>query len=100
MYVQQQHCLRNQWFKKLSPSDSRATIKQITKMHKLKIRNPGYPDLGVPISYFALLIVSSPFLFVQKRQETKGLDFVSQKLDSFLRRPEHPKIKKLSPSIS
>ena len=67
--VQQQHCLRNHWFKKLSPSDSRSTQKYVHKMRAFKIRNPGYPGLGVPISYFALShFLSSLVLFAQKRK--------------------------------
>ena len=41
-------------------------------MREVKVRNPGYPGFGVPISYFALLILSSLVLFVQKK-ETKKL---------------------------
>ena len=75
--LQQQHCLRNHWFKKLSPSDSRATQKYIHKMSAFKIGNPGYPGLGVPISCFAL----SHFVFAIKgNQETKGVYFVFPKL--------------------
>ena len=68
--LQQQHCLRTHWFKKLSPSDSRATQKYIHKMRAFKTRNPGYlyPGLGVPSSYFALSHLSSLVLFAEKRK--------------------------------
>ena len=78
--LQQQHCLRNHWFKKLSPSDSRATQKYIHKMRAFKTRNPGYPGLGVPISYFALSHFCLRWNSSHKKgnQETKGVDFVFQ----------------------
>ena len=70
--IQQQHCLRNHWFKKLSPSDSRATQIYMHEMRAFKIRNPGYPGLGVPITFFAL----SHFVFagvVRTKKETKNI---------------------------
>ena len=66
--IQQQHCLRNHWFKKLSPSDSRATQIYMHKMRAFKIRNPGYPGLGVPIMFLLFLILSSLVLFAQKKK--------------------------------
>ena len=81
--LQQQHCSRNHWFKKLSPIEplGQPCDKKIQKLRSLKIRNSGYPGLGVPISYFALLTLAS---LVSSRkeesQETKGVDFAFQKL--------------------
>ena len=46
--------------------------KYIHKMSAFRIRNPGYPGLGMPISYFAL----SDFVFagvVRTKRETKKL---------------------------
>ena len=63
LFLKQQHCLRNHWFKRL-------TQKYIHEMRAFEIRNTGNPGLGVPISYFAL----SHFAGVARtKQEAKKL---------------------------
>ena len=83
--LQQQHCLRNHWFKKLSPTDSRA--KQIhiyIYIHKMRIQNM---KSRVPWTRCANFLFCS-FSFClrwccshkKRNQETKGVDFVFQRL--------------------
>ena len=89
-------------------------------MREVKVRNPGYPGFGVPISYLALLILSSLVLFVQKRKPrnsgsrfripkarrkalTKPLEpskaVIKALLSPYLASPEPPKIRNRAPQF-